>query len=155
LESFKRAFRLAKDNVVVNFHTVPALPSYVRALRLRADAEQSGDNSFSRKTRRRSLRLSKWACRLTRLFPPEHPSSLRELSLLLAQRGRKPRALRKALKYATKSRAAADKQQAKFESAQSLLLCGQIGLDLDLANAKDLISQAESMLDSIKRPSFL
>jgi serine/threonine protein kinase/tetratricopeptide (TPR) repeat protein len=155
LESFRRAFRLAKDNVVVNFHTVPALPSYVRALRLRADAEQSGDNSFSRKTRRRSLRLSKWACRLTRLFPPEHPSSLRELSLLLAQRGRKPRALRKALKYATKSRAAADKQQAKFESAQSLLLCGQIGLDLDLANAKDLISQAESMLDSIKRPSFL
>ena len=145
LESFNLAFRLAKDNVVVNFHTVPALTSYVRALRLRGDAEQSGDNSFSRKTRRRSLRRSKWACRLTRFFPPEHPSSLRELSLLLAQRGRK----RKALKYARKSCAAADKQGAKFEYAQSLFLCGQIGRDLDLANAEDLISQAESMLDSI------
>jgi hypothetical protein len=81
------------------------------------------------------------------LFPAAYPLSLRERSLILAVYGK----TWKALKYADKSCAVAERQKAKYEHAQSLLVRGKIAHQLGLPEAEEQIHTAEAALDEIER----
>jgi hypothetical protein len=82
------------------------------------------------------------------MFPAAYPLSLRELSLILAARGK----TNKALKVADKSCAVALGQKAKYEHAQSLLLRATLARQLGLPEAGEQISTAQAVLDAIEKP---
>jgi hypothetical protein len=96
--------------------------------------------------RKRAYRLAKWATRLTWLFPAAYPLALRERALILAANGK----TEKALKYADKSCAVAEKQKAKYEHDQSLLVRGKLAKELGLPEADDQIRIAEAALGTIE-----
>jgi serine/threonine protein kinase/tetratricopeptide (TPR) repeat protein len=145
---FEQAAALVRKSLCLNFHTSAVLPGLVSALRLHADAVQHNDAAHAQQLRRRAYRLTKWATRITRLFPTAHPQSLRERSLILSKYGK----TKKALKYADKSCAVAEAQKAKYEHAQSLLVRGRLAKQLGLPEADEQIRTAEARLDALERP---
>jgi hypothetical protein len=118
------------------------LPELAKACRLHAEAVHNEDLQQAKQLRKRALYLSKWAVRITRLFPATYPFSLRELAEIYAALG-KPK---KGLKYAQKSCAVAETQDAKYEYAQSQLVCGKLGRELGLLEAADQLAEAEREL---------
>src|SRR5437899_4346340 len=95
--------------------------------------------------RQRADRVAKWATRLTWLFPAAYPLALRERSLILAASGQTTRAL----KYADKSCAVAERQKARYEHAQSLLLRGKLARQLGHPEADEQIRAAEAAIQAI------
>lgn len=148
LQAFQRAYALARNNLVINCHTIPALPSLVTALRLHADATEGKDRRQSELLRKRALRLARWGARLLQFFPTEHAYGLREMSVLLAATGR----TRQALQYADRSCAVAAGQKARYEHAQSLLVRGRLALHLGRPEAAAQIQTAEAALHAIEQP---
>jgi hypothetical protein len=148
LEAFERAWAMVRKSLCVNSHTILTLPMLAMGLRRHADAVQSDDPHLADKLRRRGLRLAKWAAQITRLFPAAYPVSLREWSLLLAATGK----TKKALRIADKSCAVAERQHAKYEHAQSLLVRGKLAHQLGRPEAEEQIRAAEAALEAIERP---
>jgi tetratricopeptide (TPR) repeat protein len=148
LQAFERASGLVRKTFCVNHHTIFVLPMLAGGLRLRADAVERTDSSQSRQLRRRAYRVARWAAWLTRFHPAAYPLSLRELSLMLAARGK----LKKALKRADKSCAVAEAQKARYEHAQSLLARGKIARQLGRPEADEQIRTAEAALEALERP---
>jgi tetratricopeptide (TPR) repeat protein len=142
LRAFESAWQMVKANVALNHLTVATLPWLVTALRRHADAMEATEATQCHRLRKRAFRLAKWAARLTRFFPPHYPHSLRELSYAYAARGR----LKKALGLAEKSCAVAEGQSARYEHAESLLLCGRLEQQLGLPGAEEHIRTAEAEL---------
>jgi hypothetical protein len=116
------------------------------ALRRHADRVHGKNTSQSARLRRRAYRLALWSARITRVVPAAYPFALRELSTLLAERGK----LAKALRVADKSCAVALGQKAKYEHAQSLLVRGTIARRLGQRAADEQIHAAEAALNSIE-----
>ncbi|MFI5459431.1 MAG: serine/threonine protein kinase [Isosphaerales bacterium] len=148
LQTFERAGGLVRKSLCVNSHMIVVMPELAGALRRHADALQAKDAQQAEQLRRRAYRLAKWAARITRMFPAAYPLSLRELSLILAARGK----TKKAFKVADKSCAVAQGQKAKYEHAQSLLLRGTLARQLGLPEAGEQIRTAQTALDSIEKP---
>ena len=147
LLAFERANEIVRKNFCVNTHTILVLPMLAAALRRHADHVHSKDASQSERLRRRAYRLALWSARVTRVVPAAYPFALRELSTLLAERGK----LAKALRVADKSCAVALGQKAKYEYAQSLLVRGKIARQLGLPAAAEQIQTAEAALNSIEK----
>jgi tetratricopeptide (TPR) repeat protein len=148
LQAFERAGAMVRTSFCVNSHTILALPNLAGALRRHADALETQDSQQSDQLLRRADGLAAWATRITSLFPAAYPVALRERSLILAAR----RQARKALRFADKSCAVAERQKARYEYAQSLLVRGQIARQLGLPEALEQIRKAEAALDEIERP---
>jgi len=148
LQAFERAGEMVRKSLCVNSHMIVVMPELAGALRRHADALQAKDARQAEQLRRRAYRLAKWAVRITRLFPAAYPLSLRELSLVLAARGK----TKKALKVADKSCTVAEGQKAKYEHAQSLLLRGTLARQLGLPEAGEQISTAQAAIDTIEKP---
>ena len=148
VRTFERAGELVRRSLCVNSHMIVVLPELAGALRRHADAVQAKDAQQADQLRRRAIRLAKWAVRITRLFPAAYPLALRELSIQLADRGK----AEKALKNADRSCAVAERQKARYEHAQSLLVRGRIARQLGLPEAAEQIRAAEAALDDIERP---
>jgi tetratricopeptide (TPR) repeat protein len=148
LEAFEEAARLVRSSFFVNFHTIGVLPELVGALRRHAEAVQQKNAHQGEQMRRRAFRLAKWATRITRFFPTVYPHALRERSLMLAAYNK----TWKALKYADKSCIVAERQKAKYEHAQSLLVRGNLARQLGLPEADEQIRTAEATLEEIERP---
>ena len=144
----ERAWDLAKKNFVIMAHTVATLPLLVNALRIHADAVEAEDPRQSQRIRKRALRLAKWTAWFMRFFPTEHAYALRELSLIFAATGKTTRALR----AADKSCAVAERQNAKYEHAQSLLVRGRLAEQLGLPDAEGQVQAAEAALKAIELP---
>lgn len=89
-------------------------------------------------------KLAREALRVTRVFPCDRPHVLRECACLAAMRGRPRRARR----LIDKSLRMAQRQQARYEYAQSLLARGQIGQALGWADAEQQIDEANALLAS-------
>jgi len=147
LLTFERAGEMVRKSLCVNSHMIVVMPELAGALRRHADALQANDAHQAERLRRRAYRMAKWATRLTWLFPAAYPLALRERSLILAALGK----TRKALKYADKSCAVAEAQQAKYEHAQSLLVRGTLARQLGLPEADEQIRLAEESLDAIEQ----
>jgi tetratricopeptide (TPR) repeat protein len=147
LEAFEEAARLVRTSWCVNFHTIGVLPALVGALRIHAGAVQQKNAHQGEQMRRRAFRLAKWATRITRFFPTVYPHALRERSLMLAAYGK----TWKALQFAEKSCIVAERQQAKYEQAQSLLVRGNLARRLGLPEADEQIRTAEATLEEIDR----
>lgn len=148
LQTFEKAASIVRNTFCANSHTILVVPMLVMGLRLHADAVENNDAPQAKQLRRRAMRVAKWATRLTWLFPAAYPLALRERALVLAANGK----TKKALKYADKSCAVAQAQQAKYEHAQSLLVCGKLAKELGLPEADEQIRTAEVALDVIERP---
>ncbi len=148
LVAFEHAAGLVRTSLCVNFHTVAVMPALAGALRVHADAVQHTDAKQCAALRKRAYRTAKWATRITRLFPTAYAQSLRERSLILAVYGK----TKKALKFADKSCAVAEAQNAKYEHAQSLLVRGKLARQLGLPEADEQIRTAEAALEEIERP---
>jgi tetratricopeptide (TPR) repeat protein len=148
LRAFERAAEMVRTSFCVNSHTILSLPNLAGALRRHADALAAQDPQQSDRLRRRAFRLAKWAVRITRLFPAADPLALRELSIQLADRGK----AKKSLRIADRSCAVAERQEAKYEHAQSLLVRGKIARQLGLPEADEQIRSAEAALEDIERP---
>jgi tetratricopeptide (TPR) repeat protein len=148
LQAFERAGQLVRKSHCLNAHTILALPMLASALRLHADTAGRSAALHGDQLRRRAYRLAVWCARITRFFPAAYPLSLRELSLMLAAQGK----LRKALKRADESCAVAERQKARYEHAQSLLVRGKIARQLGRPEAEEQIRRAEAALDAIERP---
>jgi tetratricopeptide (TPR) repeat protein len=146
LAAFQRAYKLAAQHCVINFHTAEAFPLLAMALRRHADAVEDRDPRCAQQLRRRAGRWAKWAARLTRFFPAFRPHALREWGLALAGQGRPRRALR----MLDKSCAAAQRQSARYEYARSLLERGKVAQALGLSGAGEQIAQAEAELRAIE-----
>ncbi|HVC96341.1 MAG TPA: protein kinase [Pirellulales bacterium] len=146
LGAYERASEMVWKSLCVNSHTILVLPMLAAGLRLHADVLQPKDAKRSERLRRRAYRLAKWAARISRLIPAAYPISLRELSLILAARGKTKQALR----IADKSCAVAQRQKASYEYAQSLLVRGKLALALRLPGAQDQIAQAQAALRDIE-----
>jgi hypothetical protein len=147
LQAFERAAAMVRRNWCVNSHMIVVIPMLAGALRCRAKAIAQSDPLGSNRLRRRALRMGKWGARITRFFPAAYPLALRELSLVHADRGR----LRKAMKMADKSCAIAERQQAKYEYAQSLLVRARIAEQLGLTGAHEQVRVAEGALEECER----
>jgi len=147
VSSAEAAVELLKKHWIMNLWTVSAISTIARALREHADRLARDGNRQCRAYRMRSLRVSRWAVRVSRFLKIDYPTSLRELSLALAASGRLGRALR----YAHQSCAVAEKQCARYEYSQSLLVCGQLGEKLGKQSARQQIEQAEAQLVDFDR----
>ena len=101
-----------------------------------------------RQLRRRALRAGTVGARITRLFPGRLPLSLRELALSLAANGK----TRQALRAVDRSLAVAERQQAHYEHAQSLLVRGHLAQQLGLPEADQQIRAAETAARSPRTP---
>jgi eukaryotic-like serine/threonine-protein kinase len=147
LEAFQRAAGMVRKSLCVNSHTILVVPMLAGALRRRADAISATDARQASALRRRALRTAKWAARLTRIFPAAYPLALRELSLALAAKGR----LHKALRAAEKSCRVAERQKAKYELAQSRVVCAQLMQRHGVATADEQLREAQTALAEIEK----
>ena len=111
-QTCERAAEMVWRTFCVNSHTILVVPMLAMSLRLHAVAMQHRNPQQAEHLHRRANRVANWAVRLTRLFPAAYALSLRELSLVLAARGK----TKKALKYADRSCAVAATQKAKAEA---------------------------------------
>jgi two-component system sensor kinase len=144
--AFEQAGKLIRKNFCVNSHMIVALPELATALRLHAETLAATDPQECQRLRARSYRLSKWGARITRLFPAAYPLTLRELAEILVVRGK----LAKALKVADRSCAVAEKQKARYEHAQSLLVRGRIAQRLNRPEAAEQIRTAEAAMTEME-----
>jgi tetratricopeptide (TPR) repeat protein len=142
------AATMARRTLVVNSHTILFLPMLASALRQHAVSLEPQHPHQADKVRHRGYRIAKWSARVMRLFPAAYPLALREWSVALAAHGKNKQALR----VAEKSCAVAQRQKARFEYAQSLLVAGRIAHELDLPDAEQRIAKAEAQLDQIEGP---
>ncbi len=148
VQTFERGAELVRKTFCVNSHMIVVVPELAGALRRHADALQAKDAKQAAQLRERAYRVAKWATRLTWLFPAAYPQALRERSLILAAYGK----TRKALKYADKSCAVAERQKAKYECAQSLLLRGKLARQLGDPEADEQVRAAEAAIQAIEQP---
>ena len=114
---------------------------------LTAESNSEVDPKSAGRTLSRSLRVARWAVRFARFLRIEYPIALREFSLTLAAKGK----TKKALKYARKSCAIAEQQQARYERAKSMRVCGQLSLQLNLPDARQQIEEADVWLAEFEK----
>src|SRR6202011_3316525 len=105
------------------------------ATALREQAEQTAGRTPGRRQAllRHARRAARRAARVARKFQNELPHALRENGLLAAIHGRTGRARR----CFRDSLAAAERQGARYEHAQTLIARGQVGLELGWAGAAE------------------
>ncbi len=140
LKQFEQAVSIIWKSQCINSHMILAWPELATALRLHADTLETKDRTQCSQLRRRAFRIAKWSARIMRLFPAAYPLALRELSLNLLMKGK----LAKALKVVDKSCSVAEKQKAKFEHAQSLLVRGRIAQKLGRPEGDEQVRTAEA-----------
>ena len=123
----------------MNSHMIVAMPELAAAPRLRADAWEAKDPQHSGRLRRPRLPIGQMVGADHTAVPSGlSAGALRELSLILMVAGKPGRALR----VADRSCPVAEKQQARYEHAQSLLIRGRIAQKLGQPGAEDRIRRA-------------
>ena len=138
VEVFEQSWKIARTNTYVVTFNSWVLTDFVMALRVHAEAGESQKTPEYKSHCRRWRKLSRWAVRLSRFLPTERPAALRESSLVYASRGR----FKKAWKLAGKSCRIAEKQNAQYQYAKSLLVQGQMAKQLGQGGADEQIREA-------------
>ncbi len=131
---------------IKNAWVAPVLPWLTSALRQLAEEASTRSPGPRRVLLHKALAAARRALRLTRRFQNDYPHALREYALILALRGKPGRARR----YLEKSLAVAERQGAMYEHAQTLLACGELGLELGWAGAAHDLAQAQQALRQLQ-----
>ncbi|WP_339907218.1 serine/threonine-protein kinase PknK [Symmachiella dynata] len=126
----------------LNQETVGAIPIFARVLREHANVVSDDAPRYAQKLEKRALKVARRAVRFTSFLRLEYPFALREMSLSLAAQHK----IRKAWSFAKKSCEVAKEQDARYEHAQSVLVCGQLGKQLGRPEAQGQIKAAETAL---------
>jgi PAS domain S-box-containing protein len=92
--------------------------------------------------------VTRQALRVAHSFPNERPHALREAALLAALRGR----TRRARRLFGDSLAAADRQGARYERAQTLQTRGQVGLEAGWRGAAADVAEAQRLRAELEAP---
>jgi PAS domain S-box-containing protein len=144
----KRARSLVKKAGVQNAWVAPVFPWLVTALRQSAEAAGLADVTpgHRRDLLRRAWKAARQALRVARSFRNELPHALREAALLCAAQGRSRRARR----YFDESLAAAQRQGARYEHAQTQLARGRVGQELGWAGADEDVAQARLQISDFR-----
>lgn len=145
VSSFQEARRIIRESNIRNEYVVPVSAWLTTALRLQWEHMPACDY----RRRRDLLRCARQALRQSRAsarkFQNSLPHVLREEALLAAIRGRK----RIAKKRFDESLAAADRQGAHYDYAQTLLARGEVGRALGWTTADADLAEAKKSLQSM------
>jgi two-component system cell cycle sensor histidine kinase/response regulator CckA len=128
-----------------NAWVAPVLPWLASALRKLAEDTPARLPKRRQALIRKALAAARKALRLTRRFQNDYPHALREYALILALTGK----YRRARSYLEKSLAAAERLGAIYDYAQSLLIRGELGVELGWAGAARDVDQAQQALRQI------
>ncbi len=139
---FEKAIAIADKAGVRNAYTLPNLTWLATARRMQAE-EQVGYTPKQRCTAlKRAQVAARRAVRAAWICQNDLPQALREYGLIQAMRGR----LRRARRSFQKSLAVAERQEARYAHAQTLLARGRVGIEAGWPNAERDIADAESTL---------
>jgi tetratricopeptide (TPR) repeat protein len=141
------AVEIMRRNWLLHTHTGFAVSTFARACREHGDSLRSVDPAQSRKLYRRALRATRWAILLKRFVLLDEASFLREHSRALAALGK----YRSALRFARQSCDVAERQQAKYELAQSRLVAAELSLRLGRVDAADELDRVRVTLRAFHR----
>ncbi len=131
---------------VKNAWVAPVLPWLTTCLRKLAEEASARSPERRRDLLRKACRTARQAVRLTRNFQNDYAHALREYALILALKGRP----RRAHAYLEKSLAAAKRLGAVYDHAQTLLVRGELGLELGWPGAAADVDQAQQALRQIQ-----
>ncbi|MBI2804954.1 MAG: protein kinase [Planctomycetes bacterium] len=142
---FEKARQIAAGADIKNTYVAPILPWLATALRRQAEQMpdvHSGDRVALLK---RAGKIAGQALRTARAFQNDLPHALRERGLIAALQGRPG----KARQDLDESLAVAERQQARFEHAQSMLARGRLGQQYGWPDAERDLMTARQALASL------
>ncbi|MBX9679349.1 MAG: response regulator [Gemmataceae bacterium] len=156
---FEKAHQFTERKGVRNAWTQPLVSWHASALRRLAEKASNWTPALRATLLERARKVAKKALKIARTFQNDLPHALRESGLIAAMQG----STRRARQYLDESLAVADRQNACFEHAQTLLVRGRIGAELgwpdadqDLAFARQALRAmgADFALDEASRPQL-
>ncbi|MDA1052332.1 MAG: DUF2791 family P-loop domain-containing protein [Planctomycetota bacterium] len=139
---FQQGHQLAETAGLKNAYVLPHRPWLASALRRQAEKTSSEDAQRRTAILKRADKVARKAVHVARKFQNELPHALREAGLISAMRG----SVRRARTYLDESLDVAQRQNAKFEHAQTLLARGSVGLTLDWPAAAEEAAAARHAL---------
>lgn len=146
---FEQGLATGKPIMLISAYAAPNLAWLVTALRRQAESETRLTPVKRIMLLDRAERAARRAVRVGRRLQNDLPHALRELALIRAMRG-KTRRVRHLL---DESLAVADRQHARYEYAQTLLVRGKLGLELGWKKADEQVREAEAMLQEMVIPA--
>jgi eukaryotic-like serine/threonine-protein kinase len=147
LDKASNALDIVHTNLLTNAFSMIAFPVFMKSAREHARSLQESQPRESQRLLRRSIRAGRWGVRISRCVKTHAAATHRELALTWDALGR----TRKAIKYARKSCRIAKQQDASYEYAKSLLVCGQLAEKLGRPEARQQIEEAEVKLRDFDR----
>jgi two-component system sensor kinase len=142
---FEKSYQVAAEAGVVNAWIVPHRSWLASALRRQAEKSDDLTPARRQKLLKHARRVINKAVKVARTFRNDLPHALREAALIAAMQGNIPQAR----KHLDESLAIAERQNAKFEHAQTLLARGRIGLEMGWPNAQEEIDSARQELRAL------
>lgn len=139
---FETARQFAAKRGVENAWTQPLRTWLTSALRRQAEMTSHWMPERRTELLKRAWKVVRKSLRVARTFQNELPHALREAGLIAAMQGSTNRA-RQCL---DESLAVAERQEARFEHAQTLLARGRVGVDVGWPNAKEEVATARQAL---------
>ncbi|MGI8774677.1 MAG: protein kinase domain-containing protein [Actinomycetota bacterium] len=147
-QKFREAKRMILRAGVMQEYVAPIFPWLVTAMRLQIEALPPWAPAHRAKLLRRARRASFWARLVASRYRNNRPHALREAALLAAASGRAGRARR----LFDRSRAIADEQGARYESARTLVERGRVGLALGWRAAAEDAVAGEALIARMTVP---
>lgn len=147
VEVLDRAWSTVKAAGVRNAWIAPVLTWQATALRHLAERVTPYAPTKRRSLFRRAGHVVRKSLRLARSFRNELPHALREAGLLAAMQGQDGKARR----CFDRSLAEAERQGARFESAQTRLCRGRVGLEFGWPDAERDVAEGEQSLAELRR----
>jgi two-component system sensor kinase len=139
------AHQYAENAGVNNAWTQPVLPWLATALR--RQAEKTSNWTPERRTQllKRAAKIARKALRIARTFQNDLPHALREAGLIAAMTG----SIRAARKHLDESLVVAQRQGARLEHAQTLLVRGRVGLEVGWPGAAEDVEAGRQALHAL------
>ena len=142
---FEQVAGEGKPTSLLNAYVVPHFAWLATALRRQAESESRLTPAKRNKLLGRAERAARRAVRVGRRLQNDLPHALREYAHVLALQGR----IQRSRRLFEASLAIAERQGAKCEHAQTLLVFGKLRQELGQPDADDQVAAAEAVLDEI------
>jgi signal transduction histidine kinase/CheY-like chemotaxis protein/tetratricopeptide (TPR) repeat protein len=143
--TFRKATTVANRCGVRNTYVLPNLAWRVTALRCLAENQTGYVPNRRRAVLRVAERAARRALRAMRISKNDWPHVAREYALILAMRGH-PRAARR---WFDRSLAEAERQDARYERARTMLARGRVGREVGWPDAQKQLSEGQIALDEL------
>lgn len=148
IEYLKQALAAAEKSNVINAYVVPVYSWLATAVRQKLETEWPRNPAVRKRGLKQVVKLCKQAVRISWRFASERPHAYRELGIAYALVGKGSKARR----AFNKSIAAAARQGASYELAQTNLAYAQFNSDFGYAVASDDVSDFKMGLEEILEP---